>query len=257
MPSPWRSALIPAVAVVALFAGGTLVAQMESGDRVILPIDSSGTLEIGGIKVDVARQGRRRGALRGLAHRPARRLQGAVGQDQQAADQRSADAERFGARQPGRLDRRRRASRSGPTATSPSLASCSTARAAGALLGVGGPQQRSAPMLLIPLTTTARDGDLGRAEECVAAGVGAISHLAKRDRLCPGERDGGRSLAGQRRAGAPPGARMVAQHHRFVRRVERAGGRGQPQAALSRRAGARLTSPGGSGPTATAWAGSS
>ena len=54
MPSPWRFALIPAIAVAALFAGGTLVAQMESGDRVILPIDSSGTLEIGGIKVDVA-----------------------------------------------------------------------------------------------------------------------------------------------------------------------------------------------------------
>ena len=34
--------------------GGTLVAQMESGERGILPIDSSGTLEIGGIKVDVA-----------------------------------------------------------------------------------------------------------------------------------------------------------------------------------------------------------
>ena len=34
-------------------AGGALLAQMESADRGILPIDSSGTLEIGGIKVDV------------------------------------------------------------------------------------------------------------------------------------------------------------------------------------------------------------
>src|SRR5687767_8301409 len=32
---------------------GTLFAQMESGERGILPIDSSGTLEIGGIHVDV------------------------------------------------------------------------------------------------------------------------------------------------------------------------------------------------------------
>src|SRR5215218_1541520 len=53
MPLPWRSALLPAIAVAALIAGGTLVAQMEAGDRGILPIDSSGTLEIGGIKVDV------------------------------------------------------------------------------------------------------------------------------------------------------------------------------------------------------------
>ncbi len=33
---------------------GVLLAQMESGDRGILPVDSSGTLEIGGIHVDVA-----------------------------------------------------------------------------------------------------------------------------------------------------------------------------------------------------------
>jgi hypothetical protein len=32
---------------------GTLLAQMESGERGILPVDSSGTLEIGGIHVDV------------------------------------------------------------------------------------------------------------------------------------------------------------------------------------------------------------
>ena len=47
----------PAVIIVALLAlagmGGALVAQMESGERGILPIDSSGTLEITGINVDV------------------------------------------------------------------------------------------------------------------------------------------------------------------------------------------------------------
>jgi hypothetical protein len=48
----------PAVLLSALFLvlaglGGALVAQMESGERGILPIDSSGTLEITGIKVDV------------------------------------------------------------------------------------------------------------------------------------------------------------------------------------------------------------
>ena len=48
----------PAVLLSALFLvlaglGGALIAQMESGERGILPIDSSGTLEITGIKVDV------------------------------------------------------------------------------------------------------------------------------------------------------------------------------------------------------------
>jgi len=44
--------LLATLAAAALVAGG-VVAQMESGERGILPIDSSGTLEIGGIHVDV------------------------------------------------------------------------------------------------------------------------------------------------------------------------------------------------------------
>src|SRR5687768_16534309 len=48
----------PAGSVIAAFLclaglGGALVAQMESAERGILPIESSGTLEITGIKVDV------------------------------------------------------------------------------------------------------------------------------------------------------------------------------------------------------------
>jgi hypothetical protein len=39
--------------IVLLAIGGTVVAHMEAGDRGILPIDSSGTLEIDGIHVDV------------------------------------------------------------------------------------------------------------------------------------------------------------------------------------------------------------
>ena len=39
--------------IVLLAIGGTVVAQMEAGDRGILPIDSSGTLEITGIHIDV------------------------------------------------------------------------------------------------------------------------------------------------------------------------------------------------------------
>ena len=53
MRSPRRTAFLVITAAAALVAGGTLIAQMEAGDRGILPIDSSGTLEIGGIHVDV------------------------------------------------------------------------------------------------------------------------------------------------------------------------------------------------------------
>jgi hypothetical protein len=49
-----RPAVLIAAALLALAGlGGVLVAQMESGERGILPIDSSGTLEITGIQVDV------------------------------------------------------------------------------------------------------------------------------------------------------------------------------------------------------------
>jgi hypothetical protein len=50
-----RPATLLSAAILALAGlGGTLVAQMESAERGILPVDSSGTLEIGGINVDVA-----------------------------------------------------------------------------------------------------------------------------------------------------------------------------------------------------------
>ena len=47
---PFWIALI--VALVGLGLTGTLLAQMESGDRGIMPIDSSGTLEVTGVHVD-------------------------------------------------------------------------------------------------------------------------------------------------------------------------------------------------------------
>ena len=53
MPSTRRSAFLAVTAIAALVAGSMTYAQLESGDRGILPIDSSGTLEITGIHVDV------------------------------------------------------------------------------------------------------------------------------------------------------------------------------------------------------------
>ena len=71
---------------------------------------------------------------------------------------------------------------------------------AGELLGVGGEVRRSAPMLLIPVTSHRRHRDQRRAAQSVAARLGPVPHVAKPDRLCPGQRHGGRSAAGQRRA---------------------------------------------------------
>ncbi|WP_294121111.1 heavy-metal-associated domain-containing protein [Sphingomonas sp.] len=49
-----RPFVLIAAALLALAGlGGAVIAQMESGERGILPIDSTGTLEITGIKVDV------------------------------------------------------------------------------------------------------------------------------------------------------------------------------------------------------------
>ena len=48
-----RRLVIPLVLLAAAGLGGGLYAQLESGDRGILPLDSSNTLEIGGIHVDV------------------------------------------------------------------------------------------------------------------------------------------------------------------------------------------------------------
>lgn len=49
---PFLIALI--VALVGLGLSGTVLAQMESGERGILPVDSTGTLEVTGIHVDVS-----------------------------------------------------------------------------------------------------------------------------------------------------------------------------------------------------------
>ena len=154
MPLPWRSALIPAVAVVVLVAGGTLVAQMESGDRGILPIDSSGTLEIGGIKVDVAgkdaasaryagwRIAQREGFRALWAKTNKRPISEAPNLADSVLDSLVAsivvEQEQIG-----------------PNRYIAQLGILFDRTRAGALLGIGGVQRRSAPMLLIPLTTTA------------------------------------------------------------------------------------------------------
>jgi hypothetical protein len=154
MPLPWRSALIPAVAVVALVAGGSLVAQMESGDRVILPIDSSGTLEIGGIKVDVSGPDAASARFAGwrIAQREGFRALWAKTNKRPIAEAPTLSDSVLDSLVASIVVQNEQI---GPNRYIAELGILFDRSRAGALLGMGGPQQRSAPMLLIPLITTA------------------------------------------------------------------------------------------------------
>ena len=154
MPSPWRPALISAVAVAALIGGGTLVAQMESGDRVILPIDSSGTLEIGGIKVDVAGKDAAEARFAGwrIAQREGFKALWAKTNGRPISEAPTLSDSVLDSLVASIVVQNEQI---GPNRYIAELGILFDRTRAGALLGVGGPQQRSAPMLLIPLTTTA------------------------------------------------------------------------------------------------------
>ena len=154
MPLPWRSALLPAFAAAALIAGGTVVAQMESADRGILPIDSSGTLEIGGIKVDVG--GKDAASARYAGWRIAQRqgfraLWAKINKRPISEAPNLPDAVLDGLVASIVVQNEQ----IGPNRYIAELGILFDRARAGALLGFGGVQQRSAPMLLIPLTTAA------------------------------------------------------------------------------------------------------
>jgi hypothetical protein len=88
---------------------------------------------------------------------------------------------------------------------------------AGQLLGIPGVRDRSQPMLLIPITVTGGTATSLELRNPVAAGLGAVPHIAKPDRLCPGQRPWGRSTARQCRAIRPARPRLVAQYPRPLR----------------------------------------
>ena len=170
-----------------------IYAQLETSDRGILPIDSSGTLEITGIHVDVGgsdaqsaryagwriaqRQGFR--ALWAKMHKlpitQAPNLPDGV-LDQIVS---SINVER---------------EQIGPNRYIADLGVLFDRARAAQFLGVeGGEVQRSVPMLLIPVMVSGGHGDDRRAPQCVATCVGAVPYVAKPDRLCPGEWHGCRT----------------------------------------------------------------
>ena len=148
-----RPLLAIAVALSLFGVGGVLLAQMESAERGILPVDSSGTLEIGGIAVDVGgknaedarfngwRVAQREG-FRALWAKTNKRL---VGEAPNLSDSTldglvsSIVVER---------------EQIGPNRYIATLGILFDRTRAGELLGIGGPGRRSAPMLLIPVMVT-------------------------------------------------------------------------------------------------------
>jgi hypothetical protein len=148
----------PAVLLIAAFLtlaglGGALVAQMESAERGILPIDSTGTLEITGIKVDVGGKdaesaryaGWRIAQRQGFKSLWAKMTKRPINQAPNLPDSTLdglvssivVEQEQIG-----------------PNRYIASLGVLFDRARAGELLGLAGEIRRSAPMLLIPVMTT-------------------------------------------------------------------------------------------------------
>ena len=140
--------------MAAFVAGGAVRAQMESGDRGILPIDSSGTLEIGGIKVDVGGKDAASARYAGwrIAQREGFRALWAKMNKRPIAEAPNLPDSVLDSIVASIVVQ---SEQIGPNRYIAELGVLFDRTRAGALIGVGGPQQRSAPMLLIPLTTSA------------------------------------------------------------------------------------------------------
>jgi hypothetical protein len=126
---------------------------MESGDRGILPIDSSGTLEIGGIKVDVGGKDAASARYAGwrIAQREGFRALWAKMNKRPIAEAPNLPDSVLDSIVASIVVQ---SEQIGPNRYIAELGVLFDRTRAGALIGVGGPQQRSAPMLLIPLTRT-------------------------------------------------------------------------------------------------------
>jgi hypothetical protein len=148
----------PAISLVAAFClliglGGALVAQMESAERGILPIDSSGTLEISGIKVDVGGKDAETARYSGwrIAQREGfKALWAKMNKRPVSQAPNLADSTLDGLVSSIVVEQEQ----IGPNRYIATLGVLFDRARAGELLGVAGEMRRSAPMLLIPVMTT-------------------------------------------------------------------------------------------------------
>lgn len=150
MPSSRRSAFLAVTAIAALVVGSIGYAQLESGDRGILPIDSSGTLEITGIHVDVG--GKDPNAARYAGWRVAQRegfkaLWAKQHKRPISEAPNLSDSTLDGLVSSIIIEREQ----IGPNRYIADLGILFDRARAGELLGVAGVSRRSAPMLLIPV----------------------------------------------------------------------------------------------------------
>ncbi len=148
------SFLLVILAVAGLVGGGPLVAQLESGERGIPPLDSSSTLEIGGIEVDVAGKDAESARLAGwrLAQREGFRRLWSQLQKRPASEAPSlSDSTLDGLVSSISIEQERIA----PGRYIATLGVLFDRSRAGVVLGAGGPVSRSAPLLLVPLTVNA------------------------------------------------------------------------------------------------------
>jgi hypothetical protein len=146
--------LFPALLlIVALALSGALYAQLESGERGILPLDSSGTLEISGIQVDVGGKDASSARFAGwrLAQREGfRALWARTHRRPLSEAPRLSDSVLDGLVSSIIVEREQ----IGPNRYIANLGILFDRARAGEMLGVGGQRRTSAPMLLIPITVT-------------------------------------------------------------------------------------------------------
>src|SRR3990170_6911775 len=150
-----RRTFLPALLLFLAFAtlSGALYAQLESGERGILPIDSSGTLEITGIHVDVGgadAAGARFAGWR-IAQRQGFRALWAKTHGRPISEAPTLPDSTLDGLVSAIIVEREQI---GPRRYIADLGILFDRARAGALLGVGGEVRRSAPMLLIPVMIT-------------------------------------------------------------------------------------------------------
>jgi hypothetical protein len=149
---PWF--LAACLALLGLALGGVLYAQMESRERGILPLDSSGTLEVGGIHVDVG--GKDAESARFAGWRIAQR----EGFKKLWAQAHKLPVSQAPSLSDGILDQIVSSiiiqrEQIGPNRYIADLGILFDRARAGQLLGIPGVSERSQPMLLIPIMITA------------------------------------------------------------------------------------------------------
>ena len=149
-----RRLLLPFLIVLAAVGlTGSVYAQLESGDRGILPIDSSGTLEITGIHVDVGGKDAQSARFAGwrIAQREGFRALWAKTHGRPVSEAPRLDDSTLDSLVSSIIVEREQI---GPNRYIADLGILFDRARAGQLLGVGGEVRRSAPMLLIPIITT-------------------------------------------------------------------------------------------------------